>query len=101
MKDFNDYKNEFTRDNLPAFFAGEMDNDIAGVVWQMTSDECKEFSQAAQRLYMQGDFGPMFYLLERLAIEWLAAEAHKQYAYMRARAEDDAGEDEAFYQMNR
>lgn len=101
MIDFQDFKREYINANLPKLYAGEMDADISQIVWNMTSDECAEFNNAAFNLWALGTSKPMEELLEKLAIEYLADEAKEEYKNMLAIIEDGRGEEEAFWQMNR
>lgn len=99
--DFEDFKQQYIDDNLPKLYAGELDADMAQLAWNMNSDECAEFNYAAKRMLLEGISQPMEELLEKLAIEYLESEAKDEYRNMIASIENERGEDEAFYQMNR
>lgn len=101
MIDFQDFKYEYIKESLPKLYAGEMDADITQIVWNMTSDECEEFKVAAKSLMDSGDGEAVRELLEKLAIEYLSSEAKTEYKNMIAAAEDEAGAERAFYNLNR
>ena len=101
MIDFPDFKREYINENLPKLYAGELDVDMAQIVWNMNSEECCEFNKAAEELYLIDDGGKMDSLLVKLAIEYLSSEAETEYKNMIAAAEDEAGAERAFYNLNR
>ena len=101
MIDFQDFKREYINENLPKLYAGELDVDMAQIVWNMNSEECCEFNNAAFNLWALGAGQPMEELLEKLAIEYLSGEAETEYKNMIAAAEDEAGAELAFYNLNR
>ena len=101
MIDFQDFKQECINENLPKMYAGELDVDMAQIVWNMNSEECCEFNNAAFNLWALGAGQPMEELLEKLAIEYLSGEAETEYKNMIAAAEDEAGAELAFYNLNR
>lgn len=101
MIDFQDFKREYIDENLPKLYAGELDVDMAQIVWNMNSEECCEFNKAAENIWAGRESLAMDVLLEKLAIEYLSDAAKHEYKNMIARIEDESGEDEAFYQMNR
>ena len=101
MIDFQDFKREYINENLPKLYAGELDADMAQIVWNMNSDECEEFKVAARDLYLSDDYRAMDNLLLGLAIEYLSSEAETEYKNMIAAAEDEVGAELAFYNLNR
>ena len=101
MIDFQDFKQEYINENLPKLYAGELDVDMAQIVWNMNSEECCKFNNAAQNLWLHGGKLAMVSLLEKLAIEYLSSEAKTEYKNMIAAAEDEAGAERAFYNLNR
>lgn len=101
MIDFQDFKREYINENLPKLYAGELDADMAQLAWNMNSDDCAEFNYAAKRILLEGIGQPMEELLEKLAIEYLSSEAKTEYKNMIAAAEDEAGAERAFYNLNR
>lgn len=101
MIDFQDFKHEYINENLPKLYAGELDVDMAQIVWNMSSEECCEFNKAASNLLDLGIGQPMYVLLEKLAIEYLSSEAETEYKNMIAAAEDEAGAERAFYNLHR
>lgn len=101
MIDFQDFKREYINENLPKLYAGGMDADMPQIVWNMTNDECEEFKIAANVLMNTGDGSAVKVLLEKLAIEYLSSEAETEYKNMIAAAEDEAGADKSFYNLNR
>lgn len=101
MIDFQDFKHEYINENLPRLYAGELDADMAQLAWNMNSDDCAEFNHAAKRMWLEGMGQPMEELLEKLAIEYLSSEAKTEYKNMIAAAEDEAGAERAFYNLNR
>lgn len=100
MIDFQDFKREYINENLPKLYAGELDVTIIEIVGNVNFDEMKEFNDGAKML-MEGVISPMENLLEKLAIEYLSSEAETEYKNMIASAEDEAGADKAFYNLNR
>ena len=101
MIDFPEFKREYINANLPKLYAGELDADMAQIVWNMNSEECCEFNNAAFNLWTRGTGQSMDLLLEKLAIEYLSSEAETEYKNMIAAAEDEAGAERAFYNLNR
>ena len=101
MIDFQDFKREYINENLPKLYAGELDVDMEQIVWNMNSEERCEFNKAASNLRDRGIGQPMEELLEKLAIEYLSSEAETEYKNMIAAAEDEAGAERAFYNLNR
>lgn len=101
MIDFQDFKKEYIKANLPKLYAGELDADMAQIVWNMNSEECCEFNDAARDMWKYLICSSMDVLLEKLAIEYLSSEAKTEYKNMIAAAEDDAGAEKAFYNFNR
>ena len=101
MDDFPEFKREHINENLPKLYAGELDVDMAQIVWNMNSEECCEFNNAAFNLWALGTGQPMEELLEKLAIEYLSDAAKHEYKNMIAAAEDEAGAERAFYNLNR
>lgn len=101
MIDFQDFKREYINENLPKLYAGELDVDMAQIVWNMNSEECCEFNNAARDMYVSSQWRKMDALIEKLAIEHLSSEAKTEYKNMIAAVEDEAGADSAFYNMNR
>ena len=101
MIDFQDFKREYINENLPKLYAGELDVDMAQIVWNMNSEECCEFNKAAENIWAGRESLAMDVLLEKLAIEYLSSEAETEYKNMIAAAEDEAGAEKAFYNLNR
>lgn len=101
MIDFQDFKQEYINANLQKLHAGELDVDMAEIVWNMNSEECREFNKAAEALRYSRDLLQMNLLLDKLAIEYLSSEAKTEYKNMIAAAEDDAGAERAFYNLHR
>lgn len=101
MIDFQEFKHEYINENLPKLYAGELDVDMAQIVWNMNSEECCEFNNSAFNLWSLGAGQPMEELLEKLAIEYLSSEAETEYKNMIAAAEDEAGAERAFYNLHR
>ena len=101
MTDFQDFKREYINENLPKLYAGELDVDMAQIVWNMNNEECCEFNKSAFNLWALGTGQPMEELLEKLAIEYLSDAAKHEYKNMIAAAEDEAGAERAFYNLNR
>ena len=79
MIDFQDFKRDYINENLPKLYAGELDVDMAQIVWNMSSEECCEFNKAAFNLWAFGTGQQMEELLEKLAIEYLSSEAETEY----------------------
>lgn len=100
MIDFPEFKREYINENLPKLYAGELDVDMAQIVWNMTNDECEEFKVAAKVLMDSGYGSAVKVLLEKLAIEYLSSEAKTEYKKMVAASEDEAGAERAFYNLN-
>ena len=101
MIDFQEFKRNYINWNLPKLYAGELDVDMAQIVWNMNSEECCEFNSAAFNLLARGTGKSMDELLEKLAIEYLSDAAKHEYKNMIAAAEDEAGAERAFYNLNR
>ena len=101
MIDFQEFKREYINENLPKLYTGELDVDMAQIVWNMNSEECCEFNNAAFNLWALGAGQQMEELLEKLAIEYLSDAAKHEYKNMIAAAEDEAGAERAFYNLNR
>lgn len=101
MIDFPEFKQEYINANLPKLYAGELDVTIIELVGNVNFEEMKEFNEAAEELYLIDDGGKMDSLLVRLAIEYLSDAAKHEYKNMIAAAEDEAGAERAFYNLNR
>ena len=101
MIDYQDFKREYINANLPKLYAGELDVTIIEIVGNVNFEEMKEFNEAAEELYLIDDGGRMDSLLVKLAIECLSSEAKTEYKNMIAAAEDEAGAERAFYNLNR
>jgi len=101
MTDFQDFKREYINENLPKLYAGELDVTIIEIVGNVNFAEMKEFNEAAEELWVEGFGKTMDVLLEKLAIEYLSSEAETEYKNMIAAAEDEAGAERAFYNLNR
>ena len=101
MIDFQDFKREYINENLPKLYAGELDVTIIEIVGNVNFAEMKEFNEAAEELWVEGFGKTMDLLLEKLAIEYLSGEAETEYKNMIAAAEDEAGAERAFYNLNR
>ena len=101
MIDFQDFKDEYINENLPKLYAGELDVTIIELVGNVNFAEMKEFNEAAEELWVEGFGKTMDLLLEKLAIEYLSSEAETEYKNMIAAAEDEAGAERAFYNLNR
>lgn len=101
MIDFQDFKREYINANMTKLYAGKLDVDMSQIVWNMNSEECCEFNKAAFNLWALGTGQHMEELLEKLAIEYLSSEAKTEYKNMIAAAEDEAGAEKAFYNLNR
>ena len=101
MIDFQEFKREYINENLPKLYAGELDVTIIELVGNVNFAEMKEFNGAAEELYLIDDGGRMDALLVNLAIEYLSDAAKHEYKNMIAAAEDEAGAERAFYNLNR
>ncbi|MGL4638384.1 MAG: hypothetical protein ACRCVX_01425 [Shewanella sp.] len=101
MIDFKDFKREYINENLPKLYAGELDTDMSVIVWNMNSEECCEFNNAAREIWRDLSCSSMDVLLEKLAIEYLSSEAETEYKNMIAAAEDEVGAEKSFYNLNR
>ena len=101
MIDFPEFKREYINENLPKLYAGELDVTIIEIVGNVNFAEMNEFNNAAFNLWALGTGQPMEELLEKLAIEYLSSEAETEYKNMIAAAEDEAGAERAFYNLNR
>lgn len=101
MIDFQDFKREYINENLPKLYAGELDVTIIELVGNVNFAEMKEFNEAAEELWVEGFGKTMDSLLEKLAIEYLSDAAKHEYKNMIAAAEDEAGAERAFYNLNR
>ena len=101
MIDFPEFKREYINENLPKLYAGELDVTIIEIVGNVNFEEMNEFNEAANSLWSGDNGNPMDALLEKLAIEYLSSEAETEYKNMIAAAEDEAGAEKAFYNLNR
>jgi hypothetical protein len=101
MIDFQDFKHEYINENLPKLYAGEFDVTIIELVGNVNFAEMNEFNEAAKLLWQEGIGEKQDVLLEKLAIEYLSSEAETEYKNMIAAAEDEAGAERAFYNLNR
>ena len=101
MIDFQDFKREYINENLPKVYAGELDVTIIELVGNVNFAEMKEFNDAARDMYVSCQWRNMDSLLEKLAIEYLSDAAKHEYKNMIAAAEDEAGAERAFYNLNR
>jgi len=101
MIDFPEFKREYINENLPKLYAGELDVTIIELVGNVNFAEMKEFNEAAEELWVEGFGKTMDSLLEKLAIEYLSDAAKHEYKNMIAAAEDEAGAERAFYNLNR
>ena len=101
MIDFTEFKYEYINENLPKLYAGELDVTIIEIVGNVNFAEMKEFNEAAEELWVEGFGKTMDVLLEKLAIEYLSDAAKHEYKNMIAAAEDEAGAERAFYNLNR
>ena len=101
MIDFQEFKREYINENLPKLYAGELDVTIIELVGNVNFAEMKEFNEAAEELWVEGFGKTMEELLEKLAIEYLSDAAKHEYKNMIAAAEDEAGAERAFYNLNR
>ena len=101
MIDFQEFKREYINENLPKLYAGELDVTIIELVGNVNFAEMKEFNDAARDMYVSCQWRNMDSLLEKLAIEYLSDAAKHEYKNMIAAAEDEAGAERAFYNLNR
>ncbi len=101
MIDFQDFKREYVNENLPKLYAGELDVDMQKIIWNMYSEERCVFNDAVKLLSSEDIGEKLDTLLEKLAIEYLSSEAETEYKNMIAAAEDEAGAERAFYNLNR
>ena len=101
MIDFQEFKREYINENLPKLYACELDVTIIEIVGNVNFEEMKEFNEAARELYLLDDYRAMDELLEKLAIEYLSSEAETECKNTIAAAEDEAGAERAFYNLNR
>ena len=101
MTDFKEFKRNYINWNLPKLYAGELDVTIIELVGNVNFEEMKEFNEAAEELWVEGFGKTMEELLEKLAIEYLSDAAKHEYKNMIAAAEDEAGAERAFYNLNR
>ena len=101
MTDFQEFKREYINENLPKVYAGELDVTIIELVGNVNFAEMKEFNDAARDMYVSCQWRNMDSLLEKLAIEYLSDAAKHEYKNMIAAAEDEAGAERAFYNLNR
>ena len=101
MNDFQEFKHEYINENLPKLYAGELDVTIIEIVGNVNFAEMNEFNNAAFNLWARGTGQSMEELLEKLAIEYLSDAAKHEYKNMIAAAEDEAGAERAFYNLNR
>ena len=101
MIDFKDFKREYINENIPKLYAGELDVTIIEIVGNVNFDEMKEFNYCARYMYEEGAWRRMNALIEKLAIEYLSDAAKHEYKNMIAAAEDEAGAELAFYNLNR
>ena len=101
MTDFQEFKREYINENLPKLYAGELDVDMAQLVGNMLSDECAEFNTYATAMYFGDEWQAMDLFMEKLAMDWLGEQAKTEYKNMIAAAEDEAGAEKAFYNLNR
>ena len=101
MIDFQEFKREYTNENLPKLYAGELDVTIIELVGNVNFAEMNEFNDAARDMYVSCQWRNMDSLLEKLAIEYLSDAAKHEYKNMIALAEDEAGAERAFYNLNR
>ena len=101
MTDFQEFKRNYINWNLPKLYAGELDVTIIEIVGNVNFEEMKGFNEAAEELWVEGLGKTMDLLLEKLAIEYLSSEAETEYKNMIAAAEDEAGAERAFYNLNR
>lgn len=101
MIDFQEFKREYINENLPKLYACELDVTIIELVGNVNFAEMKEFNDAARDMYVSCKWRNMDSLLEKLAIEYLSDAAKHEYKNMIAAAEDEAGAERAFYNLNR
>ena len=101
MIDFPDFKREYINENLPKLYAGELDVTIIEIVGNVNFEEMNEFNNAAREIWKDLSCSSMDVLIEKLAIEYLSSEAETEYKNMIAAAEDEAGAERAFYNLNR
>ena len=101
MIDFQDFKREYINENMPKLYAGELDVTIIEIVGNVNLAEMKEFNEAANSLWSGDNWSQMDEMLEKLAIEYLSDAAKHEYKNMIAAAEDEAGAEKAFYNLNR
>lgn len=101
MIDLQDFKREYIKENLPKLYASELDVTIIEIVGNVNFAEMHEFNDAANSLWTNDCGKPMDSLLEKLAIEYLSDAAKHEYKNMIAAAEDEAGAERAFYNLNR
>lgn len=101
MIDFPEFKREYINENLPKLYAGELDVTIIELVGNVNFAEMKEFNNAARDMYVSCQWRNMDSLLEKLAIEYLSDAAKHEYKNMISEAEDEAGAELAFYNLNR
>ena len=101
MIDFKEFKREYVNENLPKLYAGELDVTIIELVGNVNFAEMNEFNNAARDMYVSCQWRNMDSLLEKLAIEYLSDAAKHEYKNMIAAAEDEAGAERAFYNLNR
>ena len=101
MIDFQDFKREYINENLPKLYAGELDVTIIELVGNVNFAEMEEFNNSAKEMRSFCQWRKMDSMLEKLAIEYLSSEAETEYKNMIAAAEDEAGAERAFYNLNR
>jgi len=101
MIDFPEFKREYINENLSKLYAGELDVTIIELVGNVNFEEMREFNEAAANIMAGRKCLAMFRLLEKLAIEYLFDAAKHEYKNMIAAAEDEAGAERAFYNLNR
>lgn len=101
MIDFQDFKREYINENLPKLYAGELDVDMAQLVTNMLSDECAELNTYVAAMYFGDEWRAMDLFMEKMAMDWLGEQAETEYKNMIAAAEDEAGAERAFYNLNR
>ena len=101
MTDFQEFKRNYINWNLPKLYAGELDVTIIEIVGNVNFAEMKEFNNSAKEMRSFCQWRKMDSMLEKLAIEYLSSEAETEYKNMIAAAEDEAGAERAFYNLNR
>jgi len=101
MIDFPEFKREYINENLPKLYACELDVTIIEIVGNVNFAEMKEFNNSAKEMRSFCQWRKMDSMLEKLAIEYLSSEAETEYKNMIAAAEDEAGAERAFYNLNR